>query len=216
EEALIEWLIEECGLSEAAATAASNARLPQGHGHIGRSMLADLLDVMENESAEATHPDTGEIYARPLTYDEAVARLGPELHHSNFVPGKHARLPYYGEAMARHVIANPAAPEGSQERIGRVPNPTVHIALNQVRALVNALIDAYGPPAEIVLELARELKQNAKQKAEATRKNRENEAANERRRKELEALGYPDTHSNRLLLRLYDELPPDERVCVYT
>src|SRR5690606_7981605 len=94
EEALIDWLVEECGLSEAAATAASNARLPQGHGHIGRSLLADLLDVMEHESAEATHPDTGEIYPRPLTYDEAVERLG--LHHSKLEIGKRTRLPYYG------------------------------------------------------------------------------------------------------------------------
>lgn len=214
EEALVEWLVEECGLPEEAAMAASSAHLPQGHGHIGRSMLADLLDVMENEHKETTHPDTGEIYARPLTYDEAVQSLG--LHHSKLDVGACGRLPYYGEAMVRHVISNPTAPEGSQERIGRVPNPTVHIALNQVRMLVNTLIDVYGPPAEIVLELARELKQSEKQKAEATRRNRENEAANERRRNELRAMGLPDTHGNRLLLRLYDELPADERVCVYT
>lgn len=216
EDTLLDWLQEECGLSDAAAEHASKARLPQGHGHIGRSMLADLVDVMESESVEdGVNPDTGEIYACPLTYDAVVAHLG--LHHSNLSPeGQHARLPYYGEAMARHVISNPAAPEGSQERIGRVPNPTVHIALNQVRAVVNALIDAYGPPQQIVLELARELKQNREQKDKATRENRENEQANERRRAELEAIGLPDTHGNRLLLRLYEELPADERVCVYS
>lgn len=62
-----------------------------------------------------------------------------------------------------------------------------------------ALIETYGPPTEIVLELARQLKQNAKQKAEATRKNRENEAPNERRRKELEALGYPCLSGYRMM-----------------
>lgn len=214
EDALVAWLTEECGLDEDAAAAASAARLPQGHGHIGRSMLAELVDVMENESAESADPETGEIYPRPLTYDEAVARLG--LHHSDLGAGYHAHLPYYGAAMARHVISNPDAPEGSQERLGRVPNPTVHIALNQMRAVVNALIDTYGRPEKIHVELARELKQNRKQKDDATRRNRENEAANERRRNELEALGYADTHGNRLLLRLYDELPADERVCVYS
>ncbi len=211
---LIDWLVEDCGLSPAAAEAAGSSRLPQGHAHIGRSILADLVDVMEKEGAETADPETGEIYPRPLTYDEAVAKL--DLHHSNLEAGKYAKLPYYGQAMARHVISNPAAPEGSQERIGRVPNPTVHIALNQMRAVVNALIDAFGAPAEIVIELARELKQNKKQKDEATRRNRENEKANERRHEELKNLGFADTHGNRLLLRLYDELPPDERVCVYS
>jgi CRISPR-associated endonuclease Csn1 len=214
EDKLLEWLRKSCGLAETAALAASAARLPQGHGHIGRSMLAELVNVMETESAETTHPDTGEVYRRPLIYDEAVARLG--LHHSNLEAGRHARLPYYGEAMARQVISNPRAAEGSQEKIGRVPNPTVHIGLNQMRAVVNALVDAYGPPDGIVLELARELKQNREQKDSAARQNRENEAANERRRQELAALGHPDTHGNRLLLRLYDELPADERVCVYS
>lgn len=214
EDILIKWLMDDCGLSEDAAKAASRARLPQGHGHIGRTMLADLVDVMENASIETSDPDTGEIYPRPLTYDEAVEQL--DLHHSKMETGKHKRLPYYGEAMARHVISNPSAPEGSQERIGRVPNPTVHIALNQMCAIVNTLIDTYGPPYEIVLELARELKQNKKQKDEASRRNRQNETENERRRAELEVLGFPDTAGNRLRMRLYNELPADERVCVYS
>ena len=211
---LVSWLQERCRLSQSAAEAASNARLPQGYAHIGRSFLADLVDQMENESAEAVDPETGEVYQRPLTYDEAVKQLGP--HHSDLAAGQHTKLPYYGEAMARHVISNPAAPEGSQERIGRVPNPTVHIALNQMRAVVNALIDAYGPPAEIVIELARELKQNKKQKDEATRRNRENEKANEEIRAALAEMKMAYTPGNRLIMRLYRELSPTERVCVYS
>src|SRR5690606_17483528 len=116
----------------------------------------------------------------------------------------------------RHVISRPDAPEGSQERIGRVPNPTVHIGLNQLRKVVNALIDRYGPPVEIVIELARELKLNAERKKEIQRENRENEARNAARSAELAALGLADTHGNRLLLRLYEELPADERVCVFS
>lgn len=213
-DAMVVWLQEEAGLSQASAEAASATRLPDGHGHVGRSILTDIVDVMERDSIETHDRDTGEIYARPLIYDEAIKALG--LHHSNLSSAQTARLPYYGEAMARHVIANPKAPTGSQEAIGRVPNPTVHIGLNQVRAVVNTLIDTYGLPAEIVLELARELKQNREQKDRATRQNRENEALNTKRRETLAALGHADTHGARLLLRLYDELPADERVCVYS
>lgn len=215
EEALLDWLRDSCGLDEAQAEFVSGVRLPQSHGQFGRAVLAELVAVMEGGSREVTDPETGEILARPLTYDEAVRELG--LHHSDLRPdGKLALLPYYGEALVRHVISKPEAPEGSQERIGRVPNPTVHIALNQLRRIVNALTELHGPPAEIVIELARELKLNRERKEEIQRQNRENERLNEERRARLAALGVADTHGSRLRLRLFDELPADEKVCVFT
>ena len=69
---LVSWLQERCRLSQSAAEAASNAWLPQGHAHIGRSFLADLVDQMENESAEAVDPETGEVYQRPLDRKSVV------------------------------------------------------------------------------------------------------------------------------------------------
>lgn len=211
--ALKDWLIAEFGVDEPTAEQISETRLPQGHGQFGRSVLADLVRVMETE--QPIDPETGEILDRPLTYDEAVRAI--ELHHSDLSEkGTASLLPYYGEALIRHVISRPDAPEGSQERIGRVPNPTVHIGLNQLRQVVNALISAYGPPAGIVIELARELKLNKQRKDEIQRENRENEKKNDERRERLTRLGQADTHRNRLMLRLYDELPADERVCVYS
>ena len=214
EGALCRWLQEECGLTEAAAEFVSAMRLPQGHGHLGRAALEELVPVMEQESLEETDKETGEIYRRPLTYDKAVKRLG--LHHSAHGPGeRRPRLPYYGEAVpGSYVISRPNAPQGSQEFIGRVSNPTVHIGLNQLRKIVNALIDAYGPPREIVVELARELKLNKKQKEARERENRKNKERNDEIRKEFDA--FADTRENRLRLRLYGELPAGERVCVYS
>ncbi len=211
------WLRDECGLNEAAAEYVSGARLPQGHGSFGVTALRRLVEVMERESREAHDPDTGEVYQRPLTYDEAVGEMG--LHHSNRRPDeeeRRARLPYYGEVLGRHVIQWPSAPEGTQEAIGRVPNPTVHIGLNQLRKIVNALIDEYGLPQEIAIELARELKLNKERKDRINRENRENEEKNDNYRKELAKFGYPDTYDNRLRLRLFHELPPDTRLCVYS
>ncbi len=220
-DALIDWLVSNIGVSADIAEALSDARLPQGYGSLGRSMLTNLIDVMENESIEAVDRSTGEIFAAPLGYDEAVARL--ELHHSDHrQEGNLAKLPYYGDVMKRHVIERSSAPEGSQERRGRVPNPTVHIALNQVRKLVNAIIETHGAPDEIVMELGRELKSNQKSKDEYKRKLNDNTAANERRKKDVQALndeyglGVEFNGETKLRLRLYDELPPDERVCVYT
>jgi len=211
------WLCAEFDLDEAAAEAISEMRLPQGHGQFGRSVLADLVDAMERERKEHTDRNTGEVFNRPLTYDEAVKAVDPDLHHSDLrADGSAERLPYYGEALVRHVVSKPDAPEQSQERIGRVPNPTVHIALNQLRKIVNALIEKHGEPTEIVIELARELKLNRQRKDQIQRENRENEKKNEERRERLAKLGVADSHDARLRLRLFDELPPDERVCVFT
>ncbi len=212
---LCSWLQEECGLTEAAAEAISAIRLPQGHGRFGRAALRELVDVMEKGWREEIDTETGEIYKRPLTYDEAVQRLGR--HHSDHSPSKRqSRLPYYGEALPRDVISRPNAPKGSQEFIGRVSNPTVHIGLNQLRKIVNALIDAHGPPKEIVVELTRELKLNREQKENRGRENQKNKNRNDAIRKELDSLDIADTHRNRLLLRLYQELPAGERVCIYS
>jgi CRISPR-associated endonuclease Csn1 len=215
-EALVLWLMERHGLSAEQAEAVSGTRLPQGHGQFGRSVLADLVEVMESRSVEdGVDPQTGEIYARPLKYNEATQAF--EEHHSHRrASGDLPKLPYYGEALRRHVISKPDAPEGSQEHRGRVPNPTVHIGLNQLRAVVNTLIDTYGQIDEIVIELARELKLNRQRKDEIQRENRENEKKNADRRERLAKLGVADTHDARLRLRLFDELPADEKVCVYS
>ena len=168
EDEMRQWLQRTFDLDAETAERIADARLPQGHGQFGRAALRDLVRVMEGESEEAADSETGVVYRRPLAYNEAVERLGE--HHSDFRPERRDRLPYYGEAMARHVVSRPSAPKDSQEHIGRAPNPTVHIGLNQLRKIVNALIDAYGPPKEIAVELARELKLNKKRKDDLNRK----------------------------------------------
>lgn len=210
------WLAKTFAMDENTAEAVSKVRLPQGHGRFGRGILTDLVKVMETGSKEdAFDPDTGEVYARPLTYDEAVGELG--LHHSDRRgSGEAKRLPYYGEAMAGDVIAKSGAPDGSQDAIGRVPNPTVHIGLNQLRKIVNALIDEYGDMDEIVVELARDLKLNKKRKDDIQRENSKNRKRNEDIRTALAKLGVADTFDSRLRMRLFEELPADEKICVYS
>ena len=76
------------------------------------------------------------------------------MHHADFRPSARLeRLPYYGEVLPRSVVAREVGSSRSQERRGRVSNPTVHIGLNQLRVVVNALLSVYGPPSEIVVEL---------------------------------------------------------------
>src|SRR3546814_20682408 len=84
----------------------------------------------------------------------------------------------------------PSDPE--EIRVGRLTNPTVHIGLNQLRRVVNRLIETYGPPAEIAIELARELKLTDDDKKRLNRENNDNRLPAERRSEQLLSIGKPD------------------------
>jgi CRISPR-associated endonuclease Csn1 len=58
-------------------------------------------------------------------------------------------------------------------------NPVVEKVLSQMIHIVNNVLEVYGRPDEIVIELARELKQHAKAREETSRNNRKNEKLNE-------------------------------------
>jgi CRISPR-associated endonuclease Csn1 len=88
---------------------------------------------------------------------------------------------------------------------GRLANPTVHRCLRQLQKLVNALIRKHRRPAQVVIEVARDLKLGEKQKEEHRRTNKRNRDANDARKAELEAAGIPLTSDALLRLRLYDE-----------
>lgn len=121
--------------------------------------------------------------------------------------------------LQAHVIPGTGEPHHDDiTRFGRITNPTVHIGLNQLRRLVNRIIDRHGKPAEIVVELARDLKQSADQKAEAMVSNVRNRKAAEARSALLVEWGVPDTGANRMRVRLWQELHEDPamRRCPYT
>ncbi len=73
---------------------------------------------------------------------------------------------------------------------GKIGNVTVHIGLNQLRAVVNALIERYGHPYSIAIEMARELKMGKKALDIYRRKQWQNQKFNiDARRKINDALG---------------------------
>jgi len=202
--ALHAWLVDHAGLSDDAAEKAAGARLPEGYGRLGKTALADMLAFMQAEvipEAEA---------AKRAGYDHALARQDDAVE----------RLPKYQEILERRIPPGTNEPDDEYDvRKGRITNPTVHIALNQLRALTNRLIDRYGLPERIHVELARELNRSEEQKKEATRKNAQNRREAERRSEKLRDLGQPDNGFNRQLLKQWEELNPDnplDRRCIYS
>lgn len=191
------WLRERCGLNEDAARAVASAPLPAGTGHLSKAAIKRLLPHMEN--------------GIPFHEAALAAGLGP---HSDFRgDGSADRLPYYGEAMPRRVRGG-GGDGGDVERHGRVANPGVHVALNQLRLLVNALIDRHGKPDEVVVEVARELRHTPKERGEYRLRQGKNR---QRREREEEETGRELTDGEWEKLRIWrTQGRPGERICPYT
>lgn len=184
---LIRWLQDQTGIDENRAETIANAGLPEGYGSLCAIALARILPELRRDV---------------VTYDKAVLAAGFD-HHSRLgqnaeVPGlTHAieqinpetgeiktfhvfnKLPYYGEFLQRHVGFGTGKLEDSDEkRYGKIANPTVHIGLNQIRLVVNALIKRYGHPSEVIVELARDLKQSKDQREDENKRQAENQRRN--------------------------------------
>lgn len=200
---LAAWLAGHFELDATRIDAIMSARLPEGYGRLGQTALKEMLAELKADvipEAEA---------AKRAGYDHALYRRGDGLED----------LPKYQEVLARRI------PPGSEDeadpydlRKGRITNPTVHIGLNQLRRVMNALIRRHGKPEQIAIELARDLKLSEEQKAEKNREIAKNTRAAERRSERLRELGQTDNGYNRLLLKLWEELDPEplNRVCVYS
>ena len=152
-----------------------------------------------------------------LGYAAAVEAIGFKHSLAND-DGRAESLPYYGKAMPESTTLAPKSHVADEREFGRIANPTVHIALNQLRIVVNTLIARYGKPAQITLELARNLKLTTKQRVELEKEQAKNKKNNDRLRHELRDFGEPDDYDNRLRLKLWEELKGDlhARVCPYS
>ncbi len=206
EELLLQILEEDWGLSRAQAEAVATAPLPDGHGRLGRTALTRILT---------------ELKADVIPFSEAVTRAG-YVSHSQFNSGQaRERLPYYGEILEREVIPDPEHylhPAAKlEQRFGKLTNPTVHIALNQLRRVVNDIIKLHGKPVEIHVEVLRDLKNSLKKKKEIAAEQAKNKEQNDRRARELrEKYNETVNRENIQRLRLWEEMPAGDRICVYT
>ncbi len=210
-DSLIDKLRTEHQLSEEAATyIACELRLESGHLRFSQCALNKVLPHLQSGRDEETD--------QPYTYDQAVRAAGYTDHRIPAADQLRDQLPYYGEILWRHCQDIPTASNPDEKKHGRITNPTVHIGLNQLRQLVNAIMRRYGRPAEIHIELARELKLSQKAKAEVNKTNAKNRTLNEALNDELKnqcGILRP-TAQDRLKLKLFKELGPLNSYCVYS
>ncbi|MDE2773169.1 MAG: type II CRISPR RNA-guided endonuclease Cas9 [Gemmatimonadota bacterium] len=202
EDDMIAWLVGEAGLDEATAQRVSSATLPAGHARLGRRAIERLLPRME----------------AGRRYDEAATdEYGS---HSEKRTGEVvARLPYYGAWMRDAVTGSGDQRDSNQKHWGRLPNPTVHIGLGQLRRIVNAIAKEYGPPKEAVAEMTRNFKLSPTKVRELEREQTANQEKNEKRDRDIKSLRHVPNARNRLKMRLWEELNPDDsldRCCPFT
>lgn len=217
ESALIGWLQKTTGVNEATAERVANCSLPEGYGSLSRAALGRVLP---------------ELIKDVVVYSEAVKRAGFDSHSALFHTQKTGEifdtLPYYGEPLQRHVSFGTGNPDDPPEkRFGKIANPTVHIGLNELRKVVNALIKRYGHPSEIIVEVARELKLSREKKQEIQKKQKARQDLNEQQVAEAcSALGLTPANLDKAKRRelsqkmqLWVELNPKDvaaRRCPYT
>lgn len=234
-EKLVAWLQDKTGVDEQRADAIDEAAgsLRDGYGSLSAKALSLILPELRKDV---------------VSFADAAKAAG--FHHSRLsenveVPGRTFKLevinqetgelkdfhlfkelPYYGEFLQRHVgFADPRAKPDDlpEKRFGRIANPTVHIGLNQVRKVVNTLIQRYGHPTEVIVEVARDLKQNQEQKREEQTRQAKNKKRNDDLRKEAAGIRGCDparvTHTDIQRLILWQELNPGDcmdRKCPYS
>jgi len=188
------------------AKAVSKFKLSSTTTHLSRKFMTRCAAIMRENN---------------LGYDAAVREVydddGVFFHHSKYdVDVLLERLPYYGELLKGSVIgAKPAeynAQDNPEQHYGKINNPTVHVALNQTRKLINRLMDRFGPPAEIHVELVRDLKKTAKARDDIAKQNKQFAKANDGRAVLFRELNNGQDPSGLDLkkIRLWEELGSDQ------
>jgi len=203
EEQLVTWLCKTHKLDRDQAYRVADCPLPAGYGNLSQLALAQILPPL---------------FADVTVYSDAVQQAGLG-SHSQFGTGEifDKALPYYGRILDRSVaVTTGEVNDPDEKRYGKVANPTVHVALNQIRAVINDLMARFGAPEQIAIELARDLPLSAKGKSDLEKTQKANQDANDKRRRILDQQGIHDTYENRLRLRLFEDLEALGKRCPFS
>jgi len=95
-----------------------------------------------------------------------------------------------------------------------VPNPRIQRALFETRKVVNAIIEQFGKPDEIIVELAREMRESEADRKKRLKAIKRNEGENDAAREFYKRHGIE--HPNREQIRRYKLWKEQNETCPYT
>ncbi|MBR4136062.1 MAG: type II CRISPR RNA-guided endonuclease Cas9 [Bacteroidales bacterium] len=138
-EKLVEKLSEQCGFDKEAATVLANVVFEPDYGSLSAKAIRKILPHLKDG----------------LEYSVACEYAGYRHSKSSLTKAEieQKKLKNRLELLPRNSLRN----------------PVVEKILNQMVNVVNAIVDEYGKPDEIRIELARELKKSAKEREEMTK-----------------------------------------------
>ena len=163
---IMQYLRQKFDLSdEAAKELLFDIDLEDEFGALSEKAINKILNLMKNG----------------VTYTDAWRELYPSENRQYL-----DSLPYYGELLAQNCVGKKSNPQTTEEKYGRINNATVHVALNQIRLLINEIMATYGKPYDIAVEYARDLPASAKERKRLGDTRDANEKENQRILKELQ------------------------------
>lgn len=165
----------------------SSISIPTGtYADVGKTAMEMILQYIINEGMSYQEAELEAIRNGSLPDDAKIQMF-------DF-------LPYYGEAIPNSTkkimgkawhsafesqLDSPGFKKpntDSEEEIwGKIANPVVHQTLNELRKLVNEIIEIFGyKPEEIIVEFGRELKKGAEEREKLSMENKKKENNNKR------------------------------------
>ncbi|MDR3048931.1 MAG: type II CRISPR RNA-guided endonuclease Cas9 [Elusimicrobiota bacterium] len=156
-------------------TAFENIVLSSSYGPIGKTATKIVLEYIK----------TG------LSYTEAIEKAIDNGQFSIDKQQTEDKLPYYGKILsdsAQKLVGKSFSPQfknrnyakpnynKDEEKYGKIANPVVHQTLNELKKLVNEIIEIFGKkPSEIGIETARELKKSLEERERIAKQQSANE-----------------------------------------
>ena len=175
---LIERLMELCGTEKEYATVLANVSFQDDYGSLSAKAIKKILPYLKEGNQ----------------YDVACEYAGYRHSKSSLTKEEidNKKLKDKLDILSKNSLRN----------------PVVEKILNQMVNVINAIIDDYGKPDEIRVELARELKKNAKEREELTKSIAQNTREHEEIRKLLQSeFGMINVSRNDIIrYKLYEEL----------
>ena len=132
----------------------------------------------------------------------------------NFTENQLKKLYHHSANINENILLDKLPVNSNADKeIQAIRNPIVITALFEIRKLVNELVDEYGKPDEIKVELARNLKASKSGRNEERKRQQKLEKENDRIIVELFKIDKHITHDNMLLYKLWEEC---KKICPYT
>ncbi len=165
---LCDWLQKYTNIDPEQAQQIADISLSSGYSHLSSKAINKVLPELKKDV---------------IPFSAAVTKAGLGSHsalsHADQTGEIMDRLPYYGIPLSRHVGFAKENPRNEEERYGKIANPTVHIGLNELRKVVNALINKYGHPQEVIIEVTRDLKLSHSKKLELQKEQAQRQKQNQ-------------------------------------